>query len=52
MGNLESDDEEHLIGLTEIEWSRRQRKDLTIGFIFLGCVIAFIVGITIWFCVG
>jgi hypothetical protein len=42
-------DDDHILGLTQIEWDREQRQQLRVGFAFLGFVIAFIVGITIWF---
>lgn len=46
---MKDEDEDYAYGLTEIEWNKRQRKDMVVGFTFLGLVILFIIGLTIWF---
>lgn len=46
---MDEQDEDFAYGLTEIEWSKANRKNLRTGFIFLGCVLLFIIGITVWF---
>lgn len=42
-------DEDEFENSIRIQWTREQKKDLKIGFTFLGIVILFIIGITIWF---
>jgi hypothetical protein len=48
---MQFDDDEY-VGLTQIEWDRKQKKNLKIGFAFLGFIILFMVAVSIWFMKG
>ncbi len=41
-------DEDYAYGLTQIEWGKKQRKDLSIGFTILGLMLLCGVGAIVW----
>lgn len=42
-------DDDYIMGLTEIEWGKKQRKDLSIGFTILGLMLLCVAGAIVWF---